>query len=188
MISPYFVPRQPGIRFLTDLVERGVEVTVITNSLAANNHWIVHSGYAPTRKALLRGGVRLFEVRPDVPYDDDLPETFRSEVTTLHTKGALLDRRRVFIGSFNWDPRSVNINTEMGVIIEAPRLGDRFADSLETSVPRGAYEVTLTEAGALQWTLVTPDGTRVYDKEPETSFGRRFITGFMSLLPIKGQL
>ena len=109
-------------------------------------------------------------------------------MTTLHTKGALLDGRRVFIGSFNWDPRSVNINTEMGVIMEAPSLGKRFTDRIENSLPASAYEVTLTDKDALQWTLVTPEGKQVYDKEPETSFGRRFLTGFMSLLPIKGQL
>ena len=104
VISPYFVPRKSGIEFLTGLQKRGVQVTVVTNSLAANNHSIVHSGYAPSRKPLLRAGVRLYEVRSDANVAGVDRGTQGAALATLHTKGFIVDDKEFFLGSFNWDP------------------------------------------------------------------------------------
>ena len=188
VISPYFVPREAGIEFLRATVSRGLDVKVITNSLAANNHWVVHSGYAPSRKALLRAGVELYESRPDIPYEDDVPETFRSEVTTLHTKAMIIDRRQVFIGSFNWDPRSLNLNTEMGVIIDSPELGEFYSQQVRSELPWIAYKVKLDEGDKLTWVTEIDGKDVVYTKEPNSSFSQRFLSGLASFLPIKGQL
>jgi putative cardiolipin synthase len=188
VISPYFVPREAGIGFLRETVNRGLDVKVLTNSLAANNHWIVHSGYAPSRKALLRAGVELYESRPDIPYEDDVPETFRSEVTTLHTKAMIIDRRQVFIGSFNWDPRSLNLNTEMGVIIDSPELGEFYSQRARSELPWIAYKVALDERDKLIWVTEIDGKDVVYTKEPKSSFSQRFLSRLASILPIKGQL
>ena len=122
VVSPYFVPRKSGIRFFSELQSRGVDVTIITNSLAANNQFTVHSGYSPARKPLLRAGVALYEVRPDAEVQGSEYVDNSGGRATLHTKAFIVDRERLFIGSFNFDPRSANINTEMGVFIDDPGL------------------------------------------------------------------
>lgn len=188
VVTPYFVPQRQGVDFIRSLVDKGVAVNVITNSLAANNHWVVHSGYAPYRKALLQAGASLYEVRPDVPYEDGVPETFRSEVTTLHSKLMVFDREKLFVGSFNWDPRSININSEMGVIIESPELGRFYGSNIAAAIDDFAYRLSLDESDKLRWTLGEGDAVVVYDKDPESGWLRRFLAGLVGVLPIKGQL
>ena len=120
VISPYFVPTRELRDGLIRAAEKGLDVTVITNSLAANNQKTVHGGYAPARKPLLRAGVRLIELRPDAVVSGTEFVDASEARSTLHTKAYIVDRREVFIGSFNFDPRSMYINTEMGVIIKDP--------------------------------------------------------------------
>jgi putative cardiolipin synthase len=117
VISPYFVPRKAGIEAFSEVRGRGIDVTIITNSLAANNQSSVHGGYAPSRKPLLKAGVRIFEVRADADVSGSELVAASGAKATLHTKAFIVDRKELFIGSFNFDPRSANINTELGVII-----------------------------------------------------------------------
>jgi len=195
IISPYFVPRQGGIEFLSGLSERGVDVTVITNSLAATNHAIVHSGYVPSRRPLLENGVRIFEVRPDASISG-VERGGMSEnrggagaaIATLHTKAFIVDRERIFIGSFNWDPRSAFINTELGVIIDSPEIAGFAADALYADADQNAYEVVLNDQNQIRWIDRAGDEEVVLSKEPQTGFWRRFSVGFYRMWPIKGQL
>jgi len=99
------VPLKTGIREISALRERGINVVIVTNSLAANNQKIVHGGYAPSRKPLLQMGVRIFEVRADATVSGAVHVAAESTRTTLHTKAFVVDRRQLFIGSFNFDPR-----------------------------------------------------------------------------------
>ena len=162
IISPYFVPIKTGIKALSDLQKRGVNVTIITNSLAANNQASVHGGYAPSRKPLLETGVTILEVRVDA---------------------------KAFIGSFNFDPRSANINTELGVIIRSPKIAEDLATVVEKNASTGAYEVFLNDKGKVRWRSTDGDGQEVIlDKEPQTTWGQRFAAGFYRILPIRGQL
>jgi putative cardiolipin synthase len=188
VVSPYFVPQASGIEWFAQLRERGVKVRVITNSLAANNHSVVHSGYAPSRRALLDMGVELYEVRPDAGITGLERVGNESSRATLHTKAFIIDRRRLFVGSFNWDPRSFYINTEMGVILENPDLAQRLIDSLDAVLAERTYRVDTNEQGALRWHAWEDGQDVVYYSEPATSCWKRFITGLMSWLPIKGQL
>jgi len=188
IVSPYFVPPSTTIEGVRELVERGVDVVVITNSLASNNHAVVHSAYAPTRKPLLEAGARLYEVRPDAGVASSRETGATTAESNLHSKGFIVDREVVFLGSFNWDPRSAYINTELGVIMESPEIAGAIAGRIDQKMPSVAYEVSVDEDGRLRW--VTHDDGRevVYGREPETGFWKRFSTGLMGLFPLDSQL
>jgi putative cardiolipin synthase len=190
LISPYFVPRNAGIAEFQKLRDRGVEVRVLTNSLAATDVSAVHGGYAPARKPLLRMGVKLYEVRADADIKGIKRSGIKGSRSSLHTKGFIVDRRTVFFGSFNFDPRSAHINTEMGIFMDAPEMAEELAESLNSALERGhkTYEVVLSDGQQLRW-LDKHDGTvdRLRN-EPQTSFWNRFVAGFFRILPIRGQL
>ena len=107
---------------------------------------------------------------------------------TLHTKGVIIDRRTVFIGSLNFDPRSIVINTEMGLFVESPELAEEFAARLLADIQAYVYQPTLTDRGDLRWVYRWGPHLEVLDVEPQTSAGRRFSARFYSWLPIEGQL
>jgi putative cardiolipin synthase len=188
VISPYFVPRKSGLEFFRELRDRGIEVTVITNSLAATNHSVVHSGYAPARKPLLKMGVRIFEVRHHSTPSGVERGGKGATLATLHTKAFMVDREDLFIGSFNWDPRSVNLNTELGVIIHSPEMGRAAGERIDNYIVTTAYEVVLNDKGKLRWIDRAGEREVVLKKEPDTSAWRRFSAAFMGILPIRGQL
>jgi len=188
VLSPYFVPRKTGIAVFSELQARGVQVTIVTNSLAANNQIIVHGGYAPSRKPLLKSGVRIYEVRPDADVRGTEIVAASGAKTTLHTKAFLIDRKEVFIGSFNFDPRSANLNTESGVLIRSQRMGEMFGRNLDADLSSQAYEVFLNEDGKLRWRGIEDGQEIIYNKEPESTWIQRFVAGFMRLMPVRGQL
>ena len=188
IISPYFVPMKSGIEGLIKIQQSGVKVTVITNSLAANNQSSVHGGYAPSRKPLLKAGVRIFEVRPDADVSGSELVASSGAKATLHTKAFIIDRREMFIGSFNFDPRSAKINTELGVIIQSPEISAEAAEQLQSQLRIQAYEVFLNDKGKLRWREIRDGEEIIHTKEPATTWGQRFMAGFMRILPIRGQL
>ncbi len=187
IVSPYFIPRDSGMIMLRDLVTRGIRVIVVTNSLAANNHVPVHSAYSKYRKPLLEAGVEIYELRVDAAalQTDDAEED--SPPTTLHAKAVIVDQKWLFVGSLNIDPRSIEINTEMGLVLESPILATEFRDSVMVDIELYAYKVSLNDKGDLEWIAQGKDGREVFSKEPQTSFGRRFGAGFYRILP-EGQL
>jgi putative cardiolipin synthase len=187
-ISPYFVPKDEGIAFLTGKSAQGVDVKVITNSLMATNHDIVHTGYMPARKPLLKGGVRLFEVRPDAIVEGVDYQVAETAEATLHTKGFIIDREHLFLGSFNWDPRSVDINTELGVVIDSPLLASRVAEFVTAKLPEATWEAVLSEDGSLEWIDRRGGQETILTKEPGAGFWKRTKVGFMRILPVKSQL
>jgi putative cardiolipin synthase len=188
IVSPYFVPQRQGVEFLTALVRKGVRVVVITNSLASTNHSSVHAVYARYRKPLLRQGVELFELRPRLNIEDRSGNGDPNLKTTLHAKLSIVDRETLFVGSFNLDPRSLYINTEMGMAVESPELASSVATQLGNSLQRQAYGLRLSRSGAVRWKYFTPNGEQIAKKEPHTTIIRRTLTRLMSLLPIEGQM
>jgi len=100
----------------------------------------------------------------------------------------VVDRREMFIGSFNFDPRSANINTELGVIIRSPEMADRTAKRINAALAEQTYEVFLNENGKLRWRGLENGQEVIFDKEPHTTWWQRFVAGFMRILPIRGQL
>lgn len=186
IISPYFVPGRKGASILRSMAADGVKAVILTNSLAATDVAAVHGAYARYRRRLLRGGVQLFELQP---YGRQRHiSVFGSKGASLHTKAFTVDDRAGFIGSFNFDPRSVSLNTEMGIVFEHKRLVAelRRRFQLETS-PQTSYRLELVD-GALVWDA-EDDGQIVrYRHEPEASLYRRFIAAIVRLLPIESQL
>jgi len=187
LISPYFVPLKSGVEGLAALERRGVKVVVITNSLAANNQLTVHGGYAPSRKPLLAAGVEIYEARPDTDVAGTEFVDASSAKATLHTKAFVVDDAEVFIGSFNFDPRSANINTELGVIIRDPELAALYRSLINEGLREQTFEVFLNDAGDLRWRGYADGKEVIYDKEPETTWGQRVMAWFARIIP-KSQL
>ena len=188
VVSPYFVPRKSGVKRFTSLQEQGVQVKIITNSLASQEQLLVHGGYAPSRKPLLEHGVKIYEVRPDADQSGAKYVDPGDTIVTLHTKAFLVDQKALFIGSFNFDPRSAYINTESGIILQSEELAREFAAAVDTALTRRTYEVFLNENGKLRWRYTQEGEEVVYDKEPQTTWGRRFSAGIAKWLPIRGHL
>jgi cardiolipin synthase C len=186
LISSYFVPTKVGMNALIALAKRGVKVKVLTNSLEATDVAAVHAGYAKLRKPLLEAGVRLYEMRSQASAGQRRQSTspFRSSGSSLHAKTFSVDGSRVFIGSFNFDPRSAKLNTELGFVIDSPELAQAIAKAFDNKVPHIAYEVHLSETGDLYWTELK-DGKEIrHNTEPGVSLWRRVVVDFLSLLPI----
>ena len=188
IVTPYFVPGKRGVKFFEQLRERGIDITVITNSLSSNNHTVVHSGYIPYRKPLLKMGVKIYEARGDVTARGVERVTDESSGNNLHTKAFIIDREQIFVGSFNWDPRSVDINTEQGVIVKSPVLASLTASQVVDALDYKAYELYLNENNQLRWTDNSGANTIIYTKEPNTSWWKRFKANLMRILPIESQL
>ena len=188
LVSPYFVPAETGTAALAALAKRGIRVRILTNSLAASDVKFVHAGYAKRRLELLRAGVTLYELKPTAvaeSHEHDLPWFGSGSLSALHAKTVAVDRRRGFVGSFNFDPRSELLNTEMGLVIDSPALAGRVAQTFDEFVPRVAYEVRLAPDGqGLVWIERTGSGEIRYDTEPETHGFLRLGIELLQLLPI----
>jgi cardiolipin synthase C len=187
IITPYFVPRTAGVEVIEGLLARGIRVVVITNSLASNNHTAVHSGYARYRKRLIKAGAELYEIKADEVGDWEDREG-HPELLTLHTKAAIIDRETVFIGSLNFDPRSLDINSEMGLFISSDTVGAEVYDMVSESMGGVTYRVIVNDKDQLRWVFDHQGKHEVLDKEPLTTWGRRFSAGFYRILHIEGQL
>jgi putative cardiolipin synthase len=107
---------------------------------------------------------------------------------TLHSKVATIDRKKMFVGSFNLDPRSLYLNTEMGMVVDSGELAGSMATSILDSLPDLAYRLQLSEKGRLRWLLSAASGDEILTTEPRTTWWRRFKTKLMSFLPIEGQM
>ncbi len=184
--SPYFVPGEAGTSQLVGMAGRGVRVAVLTNSLAATDVTAVHGAYANYREPLIAGGVRLFELKPyDERSDNSL---FGSSSASLHTKAFTVDDRAGFIGSMNFDPRSVSLNSEMGVFFEH---GDLVAEVREVfaeqTSPENSYRVHIDD-GEIVWQDRSAGADRTLREEPEAGLWRRLTATIIGLLPIESQL
>lgn len=176
LLTPYFVPGKSGVEFWRRIVDQGVRVVIVTNSLASNNHTAVHSGYSRYRKRVIDAGVELYEIRVDSGKDPN-------EALTLHTKAFLIDRERTFIGSLNLDPRSIEINSEMGVVIESPELTRIMAEAVDAQLPSRAWHVERDEKGKLTWTTEVDGETVVEESEPQVGFGRKLQAFLLRIMP-----
>jgi putative cardiolipin synthase len=187
LVSAYFVPTAEGVSWLVDLTRSGVRVSVLTNSLEATDVALVHAGYAKRRRTLLEAGVALYELRRTAPPAERARQGGRmgSSGSSLHAKTFAVDRERVFIGSFNFDPRSAQWNTEMGFVIDSPAMAQRIDTVFRTDVPTAAYEVRLSESGRLCW-IERREGQLVrHDREPGTTMWKRAAIRLLSMLPIE---
>lgn len=173
LITPYFVPGERGVQWLTGLSARGVKVRVLTNSLAATDSPIVHVGYKRYRKDLLRGGVELHELKTRLNRQQRAVGDFKSSQASLHVKAAVVDRTHLFVGSMNLDPRSVTQNTETGIIVENARLAGRVAQLFSGAIGENSWRVQLSPEGKVQWVDGSGKDAVVLDTEPDTKWSER---------------
>lgn len=193
LISPYLVPTRAGVRVLRRFAQAGVAIHILTNSFASTDVGIVHAGYAHRRRPLLRAGIALFEYAPDATTGQTRPDLLGKRIkgtspfsrNKLHAKVFVVDRKRVFIGSFNLDPRSFRLNTELGVVIQSEEIASALTDGFLDFVPQHAWRLSLTKAQRLRWSRAdTPTLTR----EPHTTWAQRAFVVIASRLPIEWML
>ncbi|MEZ5565868.1 MAG: phospholipase D family protein [Gammaproteobacteria bacterium] len=182
-VTPYFVPGKAGVEAFARLEARGVQVRMLTNSLEATDVLPVHAGYARWRKAMLRSGVILYELSrlaaPDTP--DDLG-IFGSSGASLHAKTFAVDGVRIFIGSFNFDPRSIQLNTEMGLLINSETLANRLHAAFDDGFSGVAWRVE-AQNGRLAW--ADPAADTVTTVEPGSSTFRNLALTVVGCLPVE---
>ncbi|MBE7375766.1 phospholipase D family protein [Pseudomonas lopnurensis] len=190
LVSAYFVPTGNGVDYLADRAKAGVTIRVLTNSLEATDVPAVHGGYAPYRQQMLELGVRLFELRRQ-PEQEDAYSFLGESESSLHSKAAVFDQEKVFIGSLNLDPRSVLWNSEVGILLESPELAREVHRlTLEGMAPALSYEVRLEQRdGGTRMVWIAEDNgqRRVLDKEPG-GLWRRFNAWLADVIGLEHML
>lgn len=194
IVSPYFVPGDEGVAFFRKLVDKGIRVKILTNSLASNDVGIVHAGYAKYRKDLLRNGVELYEMNKKLGRTQRKGKKGEggSSKASLHAKTFVIDRKQVFIGSLNLDPRSFYENCEIGLVLSSTEIAEGMAEKLEVDIEKNAFRLELgedeNENEYLLWHGYENNKAVTFEVDPHTSFWRRLGVGIMGLLPIESQL
>lgn len=190
LISPYFVPTKAGVNnFALLMQDSPIRIRVLTNSYETTDVAAVHAGYIKHRKAMLKLGIELYELkkgassnltkRKKTPFNS-------SSSSSLHAKTFTIDGKRVFIGSFNFDPRSAHLNTELGFVIHSPALAEEISTIFSEQVPYSSYQVKLNDKNQLIWVAKDEkDQLSIHTTEPGTSFFSRWWVQFMSALPIE---
>lgn len=187
IISPYFVPGRAGLKLLLELVHRGVRVSVVTNALASTDVVAVHGGYMRYRRALLRAGIVIHELKPGP--EDEKASLFGSRGgAALHTKAIAIDGLRAFVGSFNLDPRSAMLNTEMGAFVQNPIVAREVAEEQQRLMdPALSWQLGL-DRGRVVWRDLQEGVPRVQHTEPGASWRRTLIAWLARVLPVEEQL
>ena len=197
IVSPFFVPGRDGMQMLTGLRRRGVRIRVLTNSLDSTPEPLAQSGYMHYRRALLEDGVDLYEVRAQLGNARGSGETKADAHYgnyALHAKLFVFDRKRLYVGSMNFDERSRHLNTEIGLIIDSPELAQQAAARFEAiASPADSYQLALRADPAggpskLIWRTREEGRPVEYDSEPAHSALRRMKIDFLSLLRVDGEL
>ena len=194
VFSPYFVPGKTGTKFLCDLSKKGVRVRILTNSFASTDVGVVHAGYAKHRTTLLRAGVELYEMK-HIFTEEQFTERHvfsGSSKASLHAESFVLDKKLVFIGSLNLDPRSVIENTEIGIMVHSRELANTLAEGFDTIVANYAFrlEMETKEDGIefVTWHGLKNSREQTWLTDPHTSFWQRMGVFFLGLLPVESQL
>jgi len=181
IVSPYFVPGPKGMDLFRALRARGVRVRVLTNSLATTDAPAVHVGYARYRPSLVGLGVELHEMKAGLVQNREPFTAFGSSRASLHAKALVIDGRTVFIGSLNMDPRSANINSEMGVLIRSRAIATQVGRLFGDVVTHNSYRIVLSGTnGEIRWLSGAGANTLSWDTEPETKIWQRLLIQLMA--------
>ena len=182
-VSPYFVPLAYGLEYFQELAADGLRVVVVTNSLASNNHTAVHSAYSRYRADILAAGVELYEARADAVSQSVGDESREAGQLTLHTKAIAIDREALFVGSLNLDPRSIDINSEMGILVYSEPLTSALAAMFLEDLPEFAYRVEMDSKGKIMWRGLIGGKEVIKRREPQASVWRRFKAWTLKVAP-----
>jgi putative cardiolipin synthase len=183
LTSPYLIPGRKGMELFRGVRERGVSVSILTNSLASTDEPLVHTGYRRYRKELLRLGVELYELSPlKAAQGLARRKLFGVSVGGLHTKALVFDREEVFIGSMNFDPRSDHYNSEMGIIVHSPQLALEALRLVGLAKLQAAHRLRLTPGGDIEWVTPADADDEVHTEEPESGFWTRVLLDLLAPL------
>lgn len=188
VISPYFVPGEEGTNHFVALAKRGVQVRILTNSMEATDVLPVHAGYAKYRRRLLEAGVQLYELKAAKTDTAKKADTgfAGSSAASLHAKSFAVDGERMYIGSFNFDPRSAYLNTEMGLLVDSEAMARKMHAGFDAQILDRAYAVTLNDDGDMRWTELRQDGTEhTYGADPNSSPLSRGAVTVIGWLPVQ---
>ncbi len=194
IFSPYFVPGKTGTASLSNLSKNGIRVRILTNSLASTDVGIVHAGYAKYRTTLLRAGVELYEMNKVLSKEErkEKKGNYGSSKASLHAKSFVFDRKNVFVGSLNLDPRSVVENTEIGIMVTSEELAGEVASGFDRIVDKLVYRLELVtdENGIehIRWHGLEDGVEKTWNYDPHSSVWQRFGIFLLGLLPIESQL
>ncbi len=190
VISAYFLPTDEVVEELTTLAADGVDVTVVTNSLESTDSPVVYGGYAGQRRPLLEAGMAVHEIRSEnaAPEVDERAGPFGSTSASLHAKTMTVDDRQLFVGSFNFDPRSTRLNTELGILVDSESLTSRTAAMFAERLAETTYELALSAEGDTLWIDRRGGEEVVHETAPGTGRWTRTIVYLTSLLPIDWML
>ncbi|HEY6353007.1 MAG TPA: phospholipase D family protein, partial [Burkholderiaceae bacterium] len=182
MVNAYMILSDPAITMLRQRKERGVDIRILTNSLASHDVPAVNSHYKGTRKQLRESTSGLYEMRHDAAVQTEFADTppTRATFMGLHAKAMVVDRQRVYIGSMNFDPRSSQINTEMGVFIDSPSLAAALAQWIELDMaPANSWRVEIAADGSLTWT----NDRETLTRQPARNWWQRVEDVFFMAFP-----
>lgn len=185
LISPYFVPTEVGVKELVKAAKRGLNITIVTNSLASNDVFAVHGWYAKYRKEMLENGIKLYEIKID-PKIKKKHSWLGNSRSSLHAKTFIIDHRKVFVGSFNFDPRSAYLNTELGVIVDSKPFSDIFYANLDHLLEKSAYRLSLDKHNDIVWTDDT--NGKQFHSEPDSGTMLKMGAWLAGTLPIEKHL
>ncbi|MCF6264693.1 MAG: phospholipase D family protein [Xanthomonadales bacterium] len=185
-LSAYLVPSVEMIAIADKLTSRGVRIRALTNSLATNNHVAAHSAYRKHRREMLKAGVELHEMRPDAQVRNQFEaEGFAAEHIGLHAKLLVLDKRLLFVGTINADPRSMRLNTEVSLLIDSPKLADVVAKIFSPDFEgENSWQLGFDEGGKINWR--SSEG--LLKHQPANNTLDRVADFFYGVLPIEDQL
>jgi putative cardiolipin synthase len=191
--SAYFIVTDETLELVEQLIDRDVRIAALTNSLSTTDVWLIHSGYTRNREEVIRSGVKLYEFRPDAASCMRLVESDHHDCKdfkfSLHAKSVVFDRRLVFVGSFNLNPRSRLLNTETALIVHSPVLAEQIARDIEENLqPENSWQVVINDAGRLEWHARTDGMTSVVSHEPATGMWTRFKSYIFSFFPVEKYL
>ncbi|WP_428352989.1 phospholipase D family protein [Methyloprofundus sp.] len=193
--SAYYIAGPGGAKRVRELRDKGIKIRVLTNSMATNDVAAAYVFYAKYREGLIENGVELYELRPDMNAQRKFWSLLASKSSaSLHTKVIVFDRKKTFIGSFNLDPRSVDINTEIGLLIDSAELAEQVVAYMDVGTKSSdSYRLILEkedqeDEGKLVW-ISEQDGKEVREySNPKSGFWRPVTAWFISLLPIEDQM
>ncbi|WP_395342028.1 phospholipase D family protein [Ningiella sp. W23] len=188
LVTPYFVPTKEGVEAFIDLAKSGIKINIVTNSMQATDVLPVHSGYAKHRKTLLKAGINLFETRPnasDEQSSEKKKRHFKSSASSLHAKTFAIDSKRLFVGSLNFDPRSMHLNTELGFVIESPKIAKQVEQVFEAQAAYASYRLSLDKKGKINWIETNKGRETVHKTEPGMTIFSRAALALLSLLAIE---
>jgi putative cardiolipin synthase len=172
--SPYLVPGKTGMALIKELRGRGVRLTAMTNSLGSTDEPLVHIGYSAYRKPMLELGVDLYEISGDRVKRNRRENLFGASLGRLHAKLAVVDRRWLFVGSMNLDPRSATLNTELGAVIDSPQLAREMIRIIDIDRLQSAYRLRLSPDGLrTEWLGYEDEKETVLTEEPGASWWLR---------------